>query len=265
MSADKDITEMSDAEVLEYLNSLEDDSDYDMSEEDIKEAESYLKADSGVGTRENSRRAERMNTNARRVFEIKNSYISNNRTTDLYVALDKSILTEIILIKTNDLQQSMDNAKKYVTNKIELCLNKKIPVALKVAYKLYRQSFIVNEGFLYTASNTYGGGKLWIVPNIPYYFEQFSEVGILYKYFEHIIHLLDRNVQLYHKQAAKLLKLESKIATKLNRVKNLIGLLELDVEMYDMYLKIQKDRLDKAAKIRLEEQESRLYRQRYIK
>jgi len=32
-----------------------------------------------------------------------------------------------------------------------------------------------------------------------------------------------------------------------------------------MYLKIQKDRLDKAARERLEEQESRLYKQRYLK
>ena len=263
---------MSDEEILQYLKELDDEQtevdklfDED-DEDDIAANEAHLKEQSKLPLHKRKPfKPKKAVDRKSEIFKIKNEYINNNRTHDLFVTVDKQLLTSIIEIETAEIARKMETVKVRVHTKIEQCLMKHIPQDLKSVYNKYPQAFIVHPGFEYKAAEANGGGKMWINPKVPMFFDQFTEYGLLLKYFSHIMPLIDSNVSKYHHYVALLLKQEAKLATQLSKVEKLVDLLETNVKHYRTYISMQEERKKAIAIGAAEKSETKTYIQRYGK
>lgn len=186
------------------------------------------------------------------VLSIKNSYISNNKTKKLYEELDNAAIAELIKLKTETAMKTAQNAKDTLTKKVEAILLRQIPNSLKIAYKRFGYCFIKHPGFMYVTTHEYGERTLWLEPDIPYFFKQFSEMSVINKHALFARRSLDKHVELYHRYMEKVIRIEAKIAVQLDGIKTIIQLLEYDVDYYLLYkdimeafkIKEQRSKLD---------------------
>ena len=101
---------------------------------------------------------------------------------------------------------------------------------------------------MYVANKEYGENKqFWVVPNIPYFFVQGTEMEVLHEHREEYLYQIDRVLlqYLYHQQA--LCEKEVKYATRLLKIsKNTyFGLLKLNPFWFDLlYTEISKKKGD---------------------
>lgn len=229
-----------DFDLSDFLDEI-DDSDEDISEE-ASDGVNVETAKREIEIRRAENRALKVKNKSQRVFMIKNGYINAGRTHTLYEPIDQSVLIEMIIVKSKKYIDMAERVKATLTKKVENVLLYYMPKKLKLCFEQYNQCFIPHPGFIYVTNVMNGAKKLSVTPNVPMYFEQYTERDVLNKHSRLIVYQLDELVVRYHTYAEKAIKLETKTAMFLSKVKNLMNLLELDVDYYDMYIKVIEER-----------------------
>ena len=122
----------------------------------------------------------------------------------------------LISILTKEHTRMVDKYSEYINHRLAIILNPLIPRKLRVCKMLYPESVRVSPGFLYRASEEYGQGKtFWAMPNVPYYFEQNTEQGVIAAARPELLNKIDKAVAslYYHKEQRE--KKEIKYGSKL--------------------------------------------------
>lgn len=105
-------------------------------------------------------------------------------------------LIEMLTIKYRHLIMRYEDL---ITRHVESLLKKHIPLQLRALYKVYPQAFIKHPGFMYQASEEFGGGhKFWVTPDLPYMLPQFTETAVMRAHNETRCINIDRLVRRLH-------------------------------------------------------------------
>lgn len=187
------------------------------------------------------------NTKLRRLKKIE---IQRQAFDQKILPLEKEFRQEhkVLLIEllTAEHKRMMEKCSQYITNRISTLLRPLIPQTLRNCYKRWPDSFKRNPGFMYVANKEYGENKqFWVVPNIPYFFVQGTEMEVLHEHREEYLYQIDRVLlqYLYHQQTLR--EKEVKYATRLLKIsKNTyFGLLKLNPFWFDLlYTEISKEK-----------------------
>lgn len=134
--------------------------------------------------------------------------------TDKLTNEDVKMLIEVL---TEDLARLVEKSAVFIASRIKSLLLPLIPGPLRKAYRQYPESVKACQGFLYRASQEYGEGKTFFVkPDVPYFFEQGSEMEVLRQAVSpEIICALDRHVRDYHRKRERLFNKETSIASSI--------------------------------------------------
>lgn len=155
----------------------------------------------------------------------------------------KTLLIELL---TAEHKRMLEKCSQYITSRISTLLRPLIPQALRNCYKKWPNCFKRHPGFMYMASREYGESKqFWIVPKIPYFFTQGTEMEVLREHREEYLYQVDRVVLQYYYHLNALREKEVKYATRLLKIsKNTyFGLLKLNPFWFDLlYTEIAKDK-----------------------
>ena len=179
---------------------------------------------------------QKRNERRSRVLEIKRYHVMNGLTYLLSEPITRKELKELIDRLTKKDQMAVDRILKAITTKIERLLKQHIPLSLKHQYTMYKDSFIEHPGFMYVCNEYYGGYKIWVKPDIPYYIMQFSEMGVLYEFHIDDMFSIDKMVERYYLASKRLIDLETRLAIKFTRIETRLDLLEMNVKFYDEYM-----------------------------
>lgn len=174
--------------------------------------------------------------------EITRQYITEGKEVWLHLAIDVEDLSELIRRLTADLTHKISETKRLLLGRVEKALRVDMPFDLKRVFSKFPQAFIEHPGFLYINSEAYGGYKIWLKPNIPYFYKQFSEMDILQGCEDYTNYTLDKYVERYFVLKAELNKKELALAVKLDKVHTRLDLLEMNVGYFELYTQILKER-----------------------
>lgn len=178
----------------------------------------------------------------RRITEIKREYVTSGKELLLHKQVELEDLSKLIEVFTNETIERAEKTKRLLIAKVERALKVNIPRELKATFTKYPQSFVKHPGFLYQSSEFYGGHKIWLRINIPYFFEQFSEMNILQTSEDYVSSKLDKLVEQYYILKNKLSRDEINLATRFDRVKTRLDLLDLGITYYEEYMKLLAER-----------------------
>ena len=159
---------------------------------------------------------------------------------------------------TKALVESISDLKANINRRIAIVMAPLFPEKLRVARALCGTlPFKDHPGFLWIGDEAYGGHKIWVNPDIPYYFDQFSEMAIIRsKCDENKVAVIDRIIANYMNAVTQLAKRESNIAIKLTRIDTFEELLTYNVDcflyIYELY---KAEKLEEARIMREEQQE----------
>lgn len=197
------------------------------------------------------------NQRLRRMF-IKRELVKADNVLFLQEIISKRFKKEVIPFMTKNLVESIADLKVNIERRIAVVMAPLFPDKLRVARALCgNRPFKDHPGFLWIGDEAYGGHKVWVNPDIPYYFDQFSEMAIIRsKCDENKVAAIDRLIANYMNAIAQLAKRESSIAIKLTRVNTFEELLIYNVDcflyIYELY---KADKLEEAKAMREEQQE----------
>ena len=205
---------------------------------------------SGRGTHEQNQRLRRM--------VIKRELVKADNVLFLQEFIPHYLKRQVIPFMTKSLVESIADLKANINRRIAVVMAPLFPEKLRVARALCgTRPFVDHPGFLWIGSEAYGGHKIWVTPDIPYYFDQFSEMAIIReKCDENKVAAIDRIIANYMNAVAQLAKRESNIAIKLTRIDTFEELLTYNVDcflyVYNLY---KQDKLEEAQVLREEQHE----------
>lgn len=208
------------------------------------------KATSGRGTHESTQRLRRLT--------IKRELVKADNVLFLQELVPNYLKREVIPFMTKSLVESITDLKANINRRIAIVMAPLFPEKLRVARALCgTRPFKDHPGFLWLGDEAYGGHKIWVNPDIPYYFDQFSEMAIIReKCDENKVAAIDRIIANYMNAITQLAKRESNIAIKLTRVDTFEELLIYNVDCFlHVYNLYKKDKLEEAQILREEQQE----------
>ncbi|MEG0578597.1 MAG: hypothetical protein RR490_01635, partial [Niameybacter sp.] len=106
-------------------------------------------------------------------------------------------------------------------------------------------AFNTHPGFMWICPPMYGSHKLWVNPDIPYYFEQFTELKALeQRYSPEQLSGVHRLVDKYVNALVLLAKREAGLAIKLTHVDTMEDLLNFDPDMYEFIVELRKEKAE---------------------
>jgi hypothetical protein len=176
-----------------------------------------------------------------RKVDIKREYVSSGKSYLLTEPVSDEDLTAIIEYLTAETQKKCDTLIRVFTAKVEKALRKLIPGELKSCFTKYPQAFIQHPGFIYQCAEFYGGYKLWVQVNIPYYFQQFSEMDVLQTTDIYNTYELDRLVEKYFVLREKIARDEINMAIRFDSIRSLEDLMDLNLKYYDAYVAVREE------------------------
>lgn len=147
-------------------------------------------------------------------------------------------LIELIRISTKGITDDMDAILASLNKKATIVLHAALPKSLRTAYKLYSRTVIPRSpGFMYVASKEFGGGEqLWLTPDVPCYFEQFTERSVIEKQRPIFIFTMDKLVAKYYSLLKQLKTREVGLAYKLYGIFTRYELLKKQPDLYKIYV-----------------------------
>lgn len=193
-----------------------------------------------------------------RRMTIKRELVKADNILLLQKTIPRSMKKKIIPFMTKGLVESIAALKLNINRRIAVVMAPLFPEKLRVARALCgSRPFKEHPGFLWIGAEDYGGHRIWVEPDIPYYFDQFSEMEIIRsKCDENKVAAIDRIIANYMNAVVQLAKRESNIAIKLTRVDTFEELLTYNVDcflyIYELY---KEDKLEEAKLLREEQQE----------
>lgn len=205
---------------------------------------------SGRGAHESTQRLRRLT--------IKRELVKADNVLFLQELVPNYLKRQVIPFMTKSLVESIADLKANINRRIAIVMAPLFPEKLRVARALCgTRPFKDHPGFLWIGDEAYGGHKIWVNPDIPYYFDQFSEMAIIReKCDENKVAAIDRIIANYMNAVTQLAKRESNIAIKLTRVDTFEELLIYNVDCFlHVYNLYKKDKLEEAQILREEQQE----------
>lgn len=158
--------------------------------------------------------------------------------------IEKHHIKLLISILTQEHTRMIEKYSNYINRRLATLLNPFIPRRIRICRMLYPNSIRPCPGFLYKASQEYGGGlTFWATPSIPYYFEQNTEQKILLENKPKLLIPLDRAVVYYHEHLKKRQEKELKYASLIIQkgVYSYFDLLKLNPFWFDiLYNELKK-------------------------
>lgn len=128
--------------------------------------------------------------------------------------IENEYIKLLISILVQEHTRMVDKYSDYINKRIASLLNPFIPRRLRLCKIFYPNSVKACPGFMYKASEEYGGGlTFWTTPKIAYYFEQGTEQEILLKNKLSLLYPIDKAVSFYHEHLKKRQKKELKYAS----------------------------------------------------
>ena len=176
-----------------------------------------------------------------RAIRVKRDFILNGRIEELSKPVSKDELKHLLCLLTKDANDNVLKLKATITAKIEKMLKQFIPRTVKVMYSSNKNAFVKHTGFTYESSKYYGSHRIFIEPDIPNVFSEVSEMEILKARFSESLNRIDVLVEKYHDACKSLTKLETKLAIKFSKVKNINNLIDLNIDYYELYKKQFED------------------------
>ena len=149
------------------------------------------------------------------IIEIQRKALAQDAL-DLSELIPIETLQELIKALTIKFRYLCMRYEALITKHIESLMRKHIPLPLRAMYKAYPQAFITHPGFMYQASEEFGGGiKHWVTPKLPYVLPQFSEAAFLREHNEARCIVIDRLIKRLYRTRELLDKAELRIGTLL--------------------------------------------------
>lgn len=186
------------------------------------------------------------NVQARRLI-IKRTIIKEGKIGLLSELIPNHIIKQIIPHKTAGIVESIAKYKDTINRRIASSMAPLFPEKIRVARALCgTRPFKEHPGFLWKTPKEYGEYSMWVTPDIPYFFDQFTEMQIMREHCDtRKLASIDKAVQTYMQSVAALGKREASLAIKLIRINTFEELLNFDVEAfqfaYDLYKKQQQE------------------------
>lgn len=186
------------------------------------------------------------NVQARRLI-IKRAIIKEGKIGLLSEIIPNHIIKQIIPHKTVSIVESIAKYKDTINRRIANSMAPLFPEKIRVARALCgTRPFKEHPGFLWKTPKEYGEYSMWVTPDIPYFFDQFTEMQIMRERCDiRKIASIDKAVQTYMQSVAALGKREASLAIKLVRINTFEELLNFDVEAfqfaYGLYKKQQQE------------------------
>lgn len=123
-------------------------------------------------------------------------------------------IKRLVSLLVKEHTRMLNRYEAFINKRLATLLNPLIPRRLRLCKMLHPGSIRISPGFLYRASEEYGGGlTFWAMPNIPYYFAQNTEQKILKDQKPEFLISVDKAVSLYHEHKEKRAKKELKYAS----------------------------------------------------
>lgn len=143
----------------------------------------------------------------------------------------------LVGILTESYTRMIDKSKDYINKRLTNLLRPLIPRRLVLCKKDFPESMIVHPGFMFIASKEFGGGrKMWVTPDIPYYFKQGTEMDVLRINRKEYLFSVDKAVDLYFsnlkKRSEKEVYYASKFVSMTDKTYN--GLLKLNPFWFEL-------------------------------
>ena len=127
---------------------------------------------SGRGAHESTQRLRRLT--------IKRELVKADNVLFLQELVPNYLKRQVIPFMTKSLVESIADLKANINRRIAIVMAPLFPEKLRVARALCGTlPFKDHPGFLWIGDEAYGGHKIWVNPDIPYYFAQFSEMAII--------------------------------------------------------------------------------------
>lgn len=161
-----------------------------------------------------------------------------NETPELAESVTRKQLIELIRFMTKEFDDTAKATKILIDEKITRILSIGIPTPLLHAYKKYGRHIIPRSpGFFYKASQEYGGGHdIWVNPDVPNFYTQFTEMDVLEELKPQQLFTIDKLVKKYFDTIATMYAHETRLAGRFYNVYNRLALLKKDAFAYKIYV-----------------------------
>lgn len=174
------------------------------------------------------------------------------------LALDQDIVCMADIIPVEQLQmliasltkehtRMIDKYKEYIDRRFTRLLRPMIPRKLLQVYREYPYSVHRCPGFLYTASREFGKElPYWVRPDIPYYFEQGTEVALIKSLEKEYLFGIDYSIERLHYHQNERREKELSYAARLAGKRNFtyFSLLKLNPYWWEHLYNILKEKHD---------------------
>lgn len=220
MAALEHYGDLSNEELLAFLHEIEQE-DEDIIEAEAEATEALLINDEPENEAENTQEAENVKTVSfkQRKIEIQRMAF-NQKKLSLNDKIPKEQLQLLIELLTEPHTKMLQRNKKFINKRIGSLLRPLIPGNLRHCFRAYPHAVKASMGFMYEASEEYGNGFLfWVTPNIPYYFEQGTEMAVLRKN-KSYLYSIDKAIVRFNYHKKELTRKEINYAVKLLNVEN---------------------------------------------
>lgn len=197
------------------------------------------------------------NVQVRRLF-IKRAIIKEGKIGLLSEIIPNKIVKQIIPFKTASIVNSIARYKDAINRRIANCIAPLFPEKIRVARAICGpRPFKEHPGFLWKTPKEYGGYSMWVTPDIPYFFDQFTEMQIMRERCDiRKIASIDKAVQSYMESVNALGKREASLAIKLVRINTFEELLNFDIDAFQFaYNLYEKQQQEEAEVLRSENKE----------
>lgn len=145
----------------------------------------------------------------------------NQNIIDLNADVPPANFQKLIVKLTERQSQNIVRYRELINKKFTVILKKQVPAQLKRAMKNYPNAVSRSVGFLYKASENYGGGRLfWATPDIPAYFSDGEELSLLSEESckEDLV-IIDKSIFYYHENIKAKKAKEISVATSIIKAK----------------------------------------------
>jgi hypothetical protein len=155
----------------------------------------------------------------------------------------------IIPYETERARKKIEEQKRLINKKITILLESILPNRILTARKVCGDApFVIHPGFIWKTGKNFGNRSMWVTPDVPYYFPQFTEQKEIEQWKNpYDVEQVHRAVMKYYDMAEKLDVRETSIAIKLASVNSFDDLINYDPEVFCyVYEKFAADKLEEA-------------------
>lgn len=178
---------------------------------------------------------------AREVSEIKRDLIMKGKGDTLNLSLRKDLLKRTIEVISSVNEVAYRRFQSDLNNKVTKVLSGLIPAELRRSYKLHPEAFTPHPGFMYTTTSMAGARTIWVVPDLPVYLPQFTEMDTMREKRPAETEAIDRFVDAVIARKERLESEQAKLATSFASCRTQLALLNLNPAYWRVYAQLLEE------------------------